>query len=91
MKLRYTAMKNQLAILQNKQEELNSFIRDLVRKYKLTNEVTGFGDRNYFYKNVLMFTIYDDGETGEIVGYDEPFSTTDEFIEKLKIVFSNVK
>jgi hypothetical protein len=38
-----------------------------------------------------MFTIYDDGETGEIAGYDEPISRTDEFIENLKIVFSNVK
>ncbi len=84
-------MKNQLAILQNKQEVFNSFIRDLVRKYKLTNEVNGFGDRNYYYNNVLMFTIYDDGETGEIVGYDEPISRTDEFIENLKNVFSNVK
>ena len=80
-------MKNQLAISPNKQEVFNAFIRDLVRKYKLTNEVNGFGDRDYFYNNVLMFTIYDDGETGEIVGYDEPFSTTDEFIEKLKLCF----
>ena len=91
MKLRCTAMKNQLAISPNKQEVFNAFIRDLVRKYKLTNEVNGFGDRDYFYNNVLMFTIYDDGETGEVTGLDEPISTIDEFIENLKIVFSNVK
>lgn len=84
-------MKNPLAILQSKQEVFNAFIRDLVRKYKLTHEVNGFGDRDYYYNNVLMFTIYDDGETGEIVGHDEPISTIDEFIENLKIVFSNVK
>lgn len=91
MKLRCTAMKNQLAISPNKQEVFNAFIRDLVRKYKLTNEVNGFGDRDYFYNNVLMFTIYDDGETGEVTGLDEPISTIDEFIENLKIAFSNVK
>lgn len=84
-------MKNQLAILQNKQVEFKNFIKDLVKKYNLTCEENGFGDRNYFYNNTLMFTIYDDGETGEIVGYDEPISRTDEFIENLKIVFSNVK
>ena len=84
-------MKNQLAISPNKQEVFNAFIRDLVRKYKLTNEVNGFGDRDYFYNNVLMFTIYDDGETGEVTGLDEPISTIDEFIENLKIAFSNVK
>lgn len=84
-------MKNQLAILQSKQDTFKNFINDLVRKYKLTYEDTGLGDRNYYYNNVLMFTIYDDGETGEIVGYDEPISTTEEFIENLKIVFSNVK
>ena len=84
-------MKNQLAILQNKQVVFKNFIKDLEKKYNLICEETGLGDRNYFYNNVLMFTIYDDGETGEIVGYDEPISTTDEFIENLKNVFSNVK
>lgn len=84
-------MKNQLAILQNKQDMFKNFIKDLVKKYNLSCEETGLGDRNYYYNNVLMFTIYDDGETGEIVGYDEPISRTDEFIENLKIVFSNVK
>lgn len=84
-------MKNQLAILQNKQVIFKNFIKDLEKKYNLICEETGLGDRNYYYNNVLMFTIYDDGETGEIVGYDEPISRTDEFIENLKIVFSNVK
>jgi len=84
-------MKNQLAILQNKQIVFKNFIKDLEKKYNLICEETGLGDRNYYYNNVLMFTIYDDGETGEIVGYDEPISRTDEFIENLKIVFSNVK
>ena len=84
-------MKNQLAILQNKQDMFKNFIKDLEKKYNLICEETGLGDRNYYYNNVLMFTIYDDGETGEIVGYDEPISRTDEFIENLKIVFSNVK
>lgn len=84
-------MKNQLAILQNKQDMFKNFIKDLEKKYNLTHEETGLGDINYFYNNVLIFTIYDDGETGEIVGYDEPISRTDEFIENLKIVFSNVK
>lgn len=84
-------MKNQLAISQNKQIVFKNFIKDLVKKYNLICEETGLGDRNYYYNNVLMFTIYDDGETGEIVGYDEPISRTDEFIENLKIVFSNVK
>jgi hypothetical protein len=84
-------MKNQLAILQNNQDKFKNFIKDLERKYNLSCEETGLGDRNYYYNNVLMFTIYDDGETGEIVGYDEPISRTDEFIENLKTVFSNVK
>lgn len=84
-------MKNQLVISQNKQVIFKNFIKDLEKKYNLICEETGLGDRNYYYNNVLMFTIYDDGETGEIVGYDEPISRTDEFIENLKIVFSNVK
>lgn len=91
MKLRCTAMKNQLAISQNKQVVFKNFIKDLKKKYNLICEETGLGDRNYFYNNVLMFTIYDDGETGEVTGHDEPISTIDEFIENLKIAFSNVK
>jgi uncharacterized protein YlxP (DUF503 family) len=68
-------MKNQLAILQNKQIVFKNFIKDLERKYNLSCEETGLGDRNYYYNNVLMFTIYDDGETGEIEERIEPFPT----------------
>ena len=74
-----------------KQDVLGDLIRDLERKYKLTHEDTGCGDRDYFYNCRWMFTTYGDGETGEIAGYDEPISTIDEFMKGLIILFANVK